>query len=714
MRLLRKSNQQIITLDLNSMLGHGGEARVFAVPPDETLVAKVYHQPKETYARKLSTMLANPPENPMAAHGHISIAWPVDLLIATEKSDALGKDFVPGVVGFVMPRVQGMRSLLDFYNPKTRRQKCPFFNYLYLIRTARNIAAAMGALHARGYCVGDVNESNILVSDTALVTLVDTDSFQVRDLHTGQIYRCGVGKPEFTPPELQGKNFGQIDRAPEHDLFGLAVLIFQLLMEGTHPFSGIYQGTGDPPAYAARIASGHFTYSLGRRVPYLPTPIAPSWEILHPTLRQLFVQCFEDGHNSPHSRPSGQTWQAALKEAENALVTCSVNNQHRYSNHLKSCPWCDRAVKLGGRDPFPSWQAVEKRQHLQPLPPKRTPVYKQYRSPSNAFYYPTAVARQTPLLLSLPRNHKKLSRKKFNILMIGIFGVGVLGLLQLMMILNDVELPPLDSSFSFSSTPNTLDRPSLASKGSEGFVAYYNQANAYYKVGDYDSAIENYNQAIKINPKDALAFLNRGNALYEAAQHSGDPDRLYREAIKDFNRSLQLKPNQGDAFLSRGIVRYEVAQYSKSPERDYQQAINDFNQALRLSPQVAKAYVKRGIVHYKLAQYKGDLNQGYKAAIGDFNKALSLNPQEAEAYLKRGIVRYELAQYIGRPDREAVEDLQTAAKLFLKQGNIEEYQLALGNICVALDKNCDSFLRNPEKFILSVPKSLPGEVRQAN
>lgn len=703
MRLQRKSNQQIITLDLNSMLGHGGEARVFAVPPDEKLVAKVYHKPKETYTRKLSAMLANPPENPMAAQGHISIAWPIDLLSTTDGS---GRS-----VGFVMPRVQGMHSLLDFYNPKTRRQKCPFFNYLYLIRTARNIAAAMGALHARGYCVGDVNESNILVSDTALVTLVDTDSFQVRDLHTGQIYRCGVGKPEFTPPELQGKNFGQIDRAPEHDLFGLAVLIFQLLMEGTHPFSGIYQGAGDPPPYAARIASGHFTYSLARRVPYLPTPIAPGWDILHPTLRQLFLHCFEDGHNSPKLRPSAQTWQAALKEAENALVTCGVNNQHRYSNHLKACPWCERSVKLGGRDPFPSWQAVQKRQHLQPLPPKRTPVYKQYRSPSPAFYYAKTANKQTPLLLTLPRNHRKLTKKKFNLLMFGIFGFSFLGLLELLLIVNDVQLP-LDSNFKASSTNNPLDQPSLANKGGDGFVAYYNQGNAYYKVGDYEGAIDKYNQAIQLKPKDAQAYLNRGNARYEVAQHSGDPDRLYRAAIDDFNKSLFLKPKQGEAFLSRGIVRYEVAQYSKTPESDLSLAVNDFNQALNLSPKVAKAYVKRGIVHYKLAQYKGDLNKGYKAAIGDFNKALSLNPQEAEAYLKRGIVRYELAQYSGRTDRAAVEDLQTAAKLFLKQGNIEEYQLALGNICVALDKNCDSFLRNPEKFILSVPP-IPGEVKQA-
>lgn len=702
MRLQRKSNRQIITLNPNSTLGHGGEARVYTVPQDEKLVAKVYHKPNETHAHKLAAMIANPPENPMAAQGHISIAWPLDLLTTADGSER--------GVGFLMPRVQGMRSLLDFYNPKTRRQKCPFFNYLYLHRTARNIAAAMGALHARGYCVGDVNESNILVSDTALATLVDTDSFQVRDPHTGMIYRCGVGKPEFTPPELQGKNFGQIDRVPEHDLFGLAVLIFQLLMEGTHPFSGIYQGTEDPPPYAARIAAGHFTYCVGRRVPYVATPIAPKWELLHPTLRKLFVQCFEDGHNNPYLRPSAQTWQAALKEAENALVTCSVNNQHRYGNHLSSCPWCERTVKLGGRDPFPSWQAVQQRQHLKPLPPKRTPVYKQYRSPRPVTYYSSITANRPVTLLKLPRHKQKLSSKtKFKLVTLSLFGAGILGTLQLMLIFNELPLLSLFDTLlydraSTSSTANSPNQTNLTASSGDGFVAYYNQGNAYYKVGDYDGAIEKFNQALRLNPKDAQAYLNRGIARYEVAQHSGDPDKVYKAAIGDFNKTLWLRPNQSEAYIRRGIVRYEIAQYSKNPDREYLQAINDFNQALRLSPQVAQAYVKRGIVYYKLAQYKGDMSAGYQAAIRDFNKALSLNPLEAEAYLKRGVIRYELAQYNGSSNRAAVEDLQTAAKLFLKQGNIEEYQLALGNICVALDKSCDSFLRNPEKFILSVPQ----------
>ena len=708
MRLQRKSDQKIITIEPTSILGHGGEARVFAVPGDDTLVAKVYHKVGGEREQKLAAMLANPPENPMAGQGHISIAWPIDILQTVGGGNRS--------VGFLMPRVKGMHSLLEFYNPKTRRQICPFFNYLYLHRTARNIAAAVGALHARGYSIGDVNESNILVGDTALVTLVDTDSFQVRNPHNGKVYRCPVGKPEFTPPELQGKNFGQLDRIPEHDLFGLAVLIFQLLMEGTHPFSGIFQGSGDPPPYEARIAAGHFSYSVGRQVPYVPTRIAPKWESLHPTLRQLFVQCFQSGHQNPQQRPSAQAWQAALKEAETALVTCSVNSQHRYGNHLKTCPWCERTVLLGGRDPFPSAQAVQQRLHLKPLPKKRvTPVYRRTPTPVMALQTPRTLNRSRYLATSHPTYYKRRSRRGINPMTLGLFctglSVGVFGIMA-MVIVSDLKLGR-DHSVTFSQTtnpPTTI--PPVASNGGDSFLSFYNQGNASYKLGDYDTAIKNFSQALQLNPRDASAFVNRGNARYEAAQHSGEPEKQYQAAIADFNQALKLKPQDASALISRGSVRYDVAQYSKDPEKEYSTAIADFNQALNLNPRATEAYVKRGVVRYKLAQSRGDFNQGYKLAIADFNQALNLNPQEAKAYVKRGIVRYELAQYSGDTKTdywEAVADLQKAAKLFLEQGNIEDYQLALGSICVALEKNCDSFLRTPEKFILSTPQSLPIE-----
>jgi hypothetical protein len=345
MRLQRQNSEFGVILDARAPLGVGGEARIFALPSEPRLCAKIYHQATTAQAHKLAAMLANPPDDPMAAQGLISIAWPVDLLYTPYG----GRQFV----GFLMPRVAGMRPLFHVYNPVTRRKETPLFNYEYLHRAGRNLAASVRGLHRRGYVIGDINESNILVDPTsALVTLVDTDSFQVRDPVTEDIYRCPVGKPEYTPPELQNRNFRLVDRRPEHDAFGLAVLIFQLLMEGAHPYSGIYQGTGDPPPYEERIASGHFTYG-GRPVPYKPMPYAPPYELLPPGLRALFARCFTDGQTDPQARPDAATWATALKETEEALVTCEANPRHRYGNHLESCPWCARAERLGGRDPFP-------------------------------------------------------------------------------------------------------------------------------------------------------------------------------------------------------------------------------------------------------------------------------------------------------------------------------------------------------------------------
>ncbi len=717
MQVLRCLTKQEL-LNLTISLGRGGEACVYAVPSDGNLVAKVYHKPTEQHARKLLAMLANPPENPTASLGHISIAWPDEPLRAVDGSDR--------IIGFLMPRIRGMRPVIDFYNPRTRREHCPLFNYQYLLRTARNLAAAFAALHNSGYCVGDVNESNIMVSDTALVTLVDTDSFQVRDRQKNVVYRCQVGKPEFTPPELQNKTFAQYDRAIAHDSFGLAVLIFQLLMEGTHPFSGIYQGTGEPPTYEARIAAGHFTYSQKRRVPYTPTPIAPAWETLPPSLQEMFVRCFEDGHNNPRERPTAQNWLLELAEVENDLITCTVNPQHRYSSHQHSCPWCERTLQLGGRDPFPSLKAIETKEYLQPRRPSRKrnsqavrsnlpaiPAvnkinYKQVVSSQNFSYYqPARKPRFYPVILCL-------------------LGFGLLGYLDVMIKFTR----PLVSQNQYAQ--QTFMSRQEQTKTSLTFADYYKQGHANYKVRNYELALDNfshaiqkepknakahinrgntrynlkdyegaltdYTQAIKINPNEVKAYVNRGNARYMLAEYSSDPDRDYNLALADFNNALRLNPNEAEAYIRRGIVRSQLAKYSGDSQQDYRKAIGDFNLALALNSTKSEAYFQRGVVRYQIGQYSSDFEQEYKQALADFNEALRIDSRSAKVYLKRGIVRYELSQYWGnqsnRNNTQAIADLQTAAKIFLEQEDMDNYQQALSSICVVLENKCDTFFEN--------------------
>ncbi|HLK61150.1 MAG TPA: hypothetical protein VKU00_31600, partial [Chthonomonadaceae bacterium] len=356
----------LLTLDTANPLGKGGEAGVYKVVGQPQLAAKVYAQDKDLTQRiaKLQSMLQHPPQLSNHTPNHVPLAWPIDLLAPNNNPKQ--------PVGFLMPRVHSASQIIDFYNPLTRLERFPLFDYRYLLRTGRNLAATVRALHARDYVLGDLKHSNVLVTPTALVSLVDTDSMQVRDPQTGAVFVCPVHTPDFTPPELQhGQALGTALTA-DQDNFGLGVMLFQLLMEGTHPFAGVYSGEEDPPALEERIARGHFPYGT-RVVPCRPgTRNAPPFALLSPELQALFVACFEEGHAKAERRPDAQSWQAALEEAGRGLVRCEANTQHFYGGHLSECPWCERKrVQLRGLDPFPSEQAVREHKHLPKPPPTR-------------------------------------------------------------------------------------------------------------------------------------------------------------------------------------------------------------------------------------------------------------------------------------------------------------------------------------------------------
>jgi hypothetical protein len=341
MRLTDRNGNSVA---LGSRLGAGGEAEIFNTTGPSDLVAKIYHQTSAERVAKLQVMISAPPADPTVVQGHRSICWPTSLLFDHQRI----------AIGFLMPRVNSAGNLPIFklYNPQDRQDVAPGFTWQYLMRAAVNVASVISAIHSRGYVVGDLNESNILVSDSALVSLVDCDSMQVPQPDTGMLFRCPVGKPEFTPPELQGCDFARVDRLQEHDNFGLGVLIFQLLMEGTHPFSGVWRGSGDPPPIEERIRHGSSPYAGSKST--IPMPGAPPFDILPVGLQTMFQRCFRDGFQTPGARPAPREWQAAMATAELNVRTCTKNRLHVYSAHLILCPWCDRTNLLGGFDPFPA------------------------------------------------------------------------------------------------------------------------------------------------------------------------------------------------------------------------------------------------------------------------------------------------------------------------------------------------------------------------
>ncbi|MEZ4869216.1 MAG: hypothetical protein R3C14_48285 [Caldilineaceae bacterium] len=331
-----RDTQKIVT---TQEIGRGGEGVVYQVAGRADVVAKIYHADHRTLSRqaKLTAMLTQPPVDRGRAFvpPHVALAWPTDLL------------FEQGAfAGFLMPRIERSPNLVALFNPVLRRQRFPQADYRFLCHTACNLAAVLAALHSRGHVVGDLNQKNILVKANTLVTLVDTDSFQIRD-GVGHCYHCPVGVPDYTPPELQGQPLATLDRQPYHDCFGLAVLIFQLLMEGYHPFTGrpLTAALADVDQLSLHcMQQGWFPYSRNAQVQ--PPPAAPPFFWLPPEVRRLFLQTFLVGHLQPTQRPTAVTWAQALSRAEADLVQCRHQHTHWYGKHLTDCPICGPQPKV--------------------------------------------------------------------------------------------------------------------------------------------------------------------------------------------------------------------------------------------------------------------------------------------------------------------------------------------------------------------------------
>lgn len=313
---------------LGARLGQGGEGAVYEVADQNGFVAKLYHKHvAHEKAAKLSSMVALKTERLLKLS-----AWPIDTL--HERPGGILK-------GFLMSRVREHKDIHVLYGVKSRHSEYPEARWPFLIHTAANVARAFDVIHEHGHVIGDVNHGGVGVSKSGTVMLVDCDSFQISA--NGQKYLCDVGIATHTPPELQGKSFKGIIRTPEHDAFGLAVIIFQLLFMGRHPFSGAFLGRGDMPLEKA-IAEYRFAYGpeAGTRLMKQPPGTLP-FNAISTDLAKLLERAFLQGH----TRPRAGEWIRPLGELSANVRTCDQNTGHSYLKTLTSCPWCEIEAHSG-------------------------------------------------------------------------------------------------------------------------------------------------------------------------------------------------------------------------------------------------------------------------------------------------------------------------------------------------------------------------------
>jgi tetratricopeptide (TPR) repeat protein len=165
-------------------------------------------------------------------------------------------------------------------------------------------------------------------------------------------------------------------------------------------------------------------------------------------------------------------------------------------------------------------------------------------------------------------------------------------------------------------------------------AAYGNRCFAYFLKRDYDNAIADCNQAIAIDPEYYLVYNTRGIA-YAA---KGD----YDKAIADYTEAAKLNPHFALAYRNRGVAY--------AAKNDYDRAIADYTQAIKLDPKYPPVYENRGQAY----SHKGDYDQ----AIADFTTAIGLDPKNTSYYIDRGN-----AYYAENDFDAAIADYSSAARL---------------------------------------------------
>lgn len=184
-------------------------------------------------------------------------------------------------------------------------------------------------------------------------------------------------------------------------------------------------------------------------------------------------------------------------------------------------------------------------------------------------------------------------------------------------------------------------------------IAYFHRGLAFYRLGEHDRALDDYNRSIALKPAYYPAYYNRGLVHSARKNHS--------LAITDFNQSLR-QMTAPDPLSLASIYTDRAASYLALGNLNAARA--DLDRALHLDRNSPPTYYHRACLYRRLHRFP--------EAIENFNRALALDPRLADAYIQRGL----LLDRLGYP-RPALEDLHRGADYFYHSGQPENYRSVL-------------------------------------
>ena len=153
------------------------------------------------------------------------------------------------------------------------------------------------------------------------------------------------------------------------------------------------------------------------------------------------------------------------------------------------------------------------------------------------------------------------------------------------------------------------------------YGGYLERAIAYRRTGHLDKAISDYDTVIRLNPSFARAYYDRAIAY----RLKGN----YKQAIRDGDQAIRLSPSDPDFYYNRGADYQSIGNLNK--------AMQDYNEAIRRAPKQFNNYCGRA----EAFENMGQLDK----ASADYDQVLRLNPRDANGYICRGYAHFAKGNY---------------------------------------------------------------------
>ena len=152
--------------------------------------------------------------------------------------------------------------------------------------------------------------------------------------------------------------------------------------------------------------------------------------------------------------------------------------------------------------------------------------------------------------------------------------------------------------------------------------AYWARAQLMLAKGDTISARRDVDKCISLNKNIPASYVIRSEI---AMRHDGD----YQAALNDMNEAIKLEPHYAGYFINRGFMKYKL--------EDYFGAMADYDYALELEPTNVTAHFNRGLLNVEVSEND--------KAIGDFTYVLGSAPDNFMARYNRALLYYKTGQY---------------------------------------------------------------------